>query len=72
MKKLMYVLLGTVVGGLVGSALAFLFAPASGAESRERLHSYFTNVSEELKQASQQKREELESQLDTLRSGKEL
>lgn len=71
MKRLFYALMGTVIGAVIGSSLALLFAPVSGEEARERLTGYFTNIGEEMARAGQEKRAELEAQLNKLRSGKE-
>lgn len=72
MKRLFYALIGTVMGGIIGSSLALLFAPVSGQEARDRLTGYFTHIGEEMARAGQEKRSELEAQLNTLRSGKEI
>jgi len=69
MKKFFYLLLGTILGGLIGSALALLFAPASGTELRSQLSGHIANMREEISKAAQEKRQELEGQLKNLRSG---
>lgn len=70
MRKIIVALLGTMVGGLVGSSLALLFAPTSGAETRKQIGEYFGNFYQEVEHAALEKRQELEAQLETLRSGK--
>lgn len=71
MKKAFYLIMGILLGGFVGSALGFLFAPTSGLETRENLSNYFINFRDEVKQAALDKRQVLEEQLKKLQSGKE-
>lgn len=61
---------GAVLGGLVGSALARLYAPYSGEELKAKICDYVQNVRYEVEQAGVEKRAELEAQLEELRSGK--
>ena len=68
MRKLFSLLSGLVVGALVGSTLAILFAPASGEEIRLRLVEKTRNLREEIKQAAAERRAELEQQLAALRA----
>ncbi len=72
MRKFMHFMSGMVTGGILGSALVMLFTPVSGSETRDKISGYFNNMVDQVKQASQQKREELEEQLSALRSGKEI
>lgn len=69
MRKLWISLFGTLLGGLIGSALVLLFTPVSGEEAREAIGGFFTNISEQVAVAAKEKRLELEKQLDKLRSG---
>jgi gas vesicle protein len=59
-------LLGAVIGGLLGSALALLFAPVAGNDLRERIRDYCTNIRNEVKTAATNKSLELQSHLATL------
>lgn len=70
MRKFGNFISGALLGGLVGSSLALLFAPASGEKTRQEIEVYFTNLQDEVNNAAQEKREELEEQLNSLRSGK--
>jgi gas vesicle protein len=70
MKKFGNFILGALLGGLIGSSLAMLFAPASGEKTREEIQRYFKNIQEEVNRAADEKRAELEAQLQSLRSGK--
>ncbi len=63
-------LFGAVLGGLIGSSLARLYAPFSGEELKAKICDYVQNVRYEVEQAGIEKRAELEAQLDELRSGK--
>lgn len=69
MRKFGNFVFGAMLGGIVGSTLALLFAPASGEKARDEIKSYFTNVKEELNRAADEKRAELEMELHRLRSG---
>lgn len=67
MRRLFSFLLGTASGALVGATLAILLTPASGEDLRSELRNRVTNFRDELKEAAQQRRAELERQLDVLR-----
>lgn len=69
MRKFGNLMFGAILGGLVGSALALLFAPASGEKTRGEIEAYFNNLQEEVGRAADEKRVELEAQLRKLRSG---
>lgn len=58
---------GLVFGALLGGILGLLFAPASGNILRERVNNYFIETSNEVRNAAQLKREELEQELAKLR-----
>jgi gas vesicle protein len=70
MRKYGNLLFGALIGGLVGSSLALLFAPASGEETRREIDQYFKNLQTEVTRAAEEKRAELEAELEKLRSGK--
>lgn len=61
---------GAFLGGLVGSALVLLLTPYSGEELKTHLNDYISNVQNEVQQAGVEKRLELETELELLRSGK--
>lgn len=69
MRKFGNLMLGAIVGGLIGSALALLFAPAPGEKTRREIESYFENLQDEVGRAADEKRAELEAQLRSMRSG---
>jgi len=62
--------MGALLGSLVGSALVLLLTPYSGEELKVRIKDYIDNVESEVHQAGVEKRLELETQLEQLRSGK--
>lgn len=69
MRKFRNLLSGALLGGLIGSSLAILFAPVSGEKIRSEIGDYFTNLQNEVSRAADEKRAELEAQLKTMRSG---
>jgi gas vesicle protein len=60
-------ILGLLLGTAVGYAVATLFVPRSGAETQKLLRQQFEIVLEEGRRAAQEKREQLESQLEELK-----
>jgi len=69
MRKFGNLLFGALLGGFVGSGLALLFAPVSGEKLRGEITLYFENLQDEVTRAGEEKRAELEAQLNKLRSG---
>ena len=63
MKKAMSFIFGAVLGGVLGGLTALLLAPYSGEELRSVINSGVENIQIEIKEAAQQKRVELEEQL---------
>lgn len=70
MRKFGNLLAGALLGGLLGSAFALLFAPSSGEDIRREISDYFEHLHDEINRAADDKRAELEAELRTLRSGK--
>jgi gas vesicle protein len=68
MRRFTSFFVGALLGGLVGTALAMLFAPSSGELLRQQVVDYSSRVREEVRQASLDKRIELEKQLAGLRA----
>lgn len=68
MRRFFNFLAGVVVGGLVGSALILLFTPDSGKNLRLQITKAAADIEEEVRMASQEKRIELEKQLETFRA----
>jgi len=72
MRKFGNMFFGAILGGLVGSALALLFAPESGEKTRSEIENYFKSIKDEIIHAADEKRAELEEQLQKLRSGQDV
>jgi gas vesicle protein len=71
MRKAMAFTLGAVIGGVLGALTALLFAPYSGKELRSAIQEQVDSFQAEIKEAAQQKRAELEEQLEVLIAKKE-
>lgn len=67
MRRMLSFLLGAAGGALVGATLAILLAPDSGENLRGELRDRAKRFGEELQEAANQRRAELEHQLETLR-----
>jgi gas vesicle protein len=63
MRKAMAFIFGAVLGGVLGGLTALLLAPYSGEEMRSVIQRRVDNIQVEIKEAAQQKRSELEGQL---------
>jgi len=66
MKKAMAFIFGAVLGGVLGGVTALLLAPYSGKELQTVIQKEVESIQIEIKEAAQQKRAELEEQLDEL------
>ncbi|HOG58630.1 MAG TPA: YtxH domain-containing protein [Anaerolineaceae bacterium] len=60
---------GAIIGGLLGSALVLLYTPAKGSELKNKLQDAAQKFREEVRLAGEEKRAELEAELNSLRSG---
>lgn len=70
MRRLASFLAGLLIGGLVGGTLALLFAPASGRQLQQRISETLDRLSGEVRTAAEQRRKELEEELNRLRQGR--
>jgi gas vesicle protein len=70
MNRIISFLSGAVMGGLVGATLALLLTPASGEELRTKMQDQVKQIQAEVKEATESRRAELESQLENLRKPK--
>ncbi len=70
MKKFFSFFVGTIMGALVGSTVALLLAPSSGETLRGQIRERFAALQDELVQAANQRKTELEQRLEDLRQPK--
>ncbi len=70
MQKILKFLGGALMGAAAGALVATLLAPAPGPELQNRLRSQVENIQVEVRKAAEERRRELESQLEQLRAGK--
>jgi len=70
MRKIFSFMLGAITGGLLGAAAALLLTPVAGDEIRNEAASRIQRLQKELIDARDQKRAELEGQLQALRAPK--
>jgi gas vesicle protein len=68
MKKTIGFLVGTFLGGIVGSGVVLLLAPGSGIETRTAINEKFLMLRSELAKSISEKRVVLESELKELKS----
>ncbi len=68
MKKILSFISGAMMGGLVGATLAILLTPESGEELRSKMQAQVQQIQAEIKAATENRRAELEEQLETLRA----
>jgi gas vesicle protein len=68
MKKAISFLSGAILGAMVGAAVAILLAPAPGDVLQQRIQGRIEAIQGEVRQASQERRRELEQQLANLRA----
>ncbi len=70
MRKFLSFLGGTLMGALVGATLALLLTPSSGETLRTQIRERFLSLQDELSQAAEDRKIELENYLTTLRQQK--
>ena len=68
MNKIFSFLMGTFFGALIGATIAILMAPSSGLELRGQLQERSIQLRDEIKQVAQERRAELERELENLRA----
>jgi len=64
-------MIGAFLGGIFGALVGILIAPASGSELRERFVGGIQQIQEGIREASAEKRMELQAELSRLRQPKE-
>lgn len=70
MRRLASFFVGVLIGGLVGGMLALLFAPASGKQFQQQIGETVDRISGEVRLAAEQRRKELEEELNRLRQAR--
>jgi gas vesicle protein len=71
MRRVMSFLTGAILGGLIASTLVLLLTPSSGSEVRQQIADLANKTYEEVRQAGEQRRDELQLELQDLRAPKE-
>jgi gas vesicle protein len=67
MRRIFSFVAGTLLGGIIGALLALLFTPQSGIELRAKISERTKIFSNEVRQAANTRRIELQERLETLR-----
>ncbi len=68
MRRLTMLLAGTICGALVGAVTALLVAPYSGQELRDRMELRARQIQDEIREAYDTRRAQLEQELEALRT----
>ena len=67
MKRIFSFLNGLFLGGVVGASIALLLTPYAGEDLRSDIQSRYIEVRDEVQNAAETRRVELEKQLENLR-----
>ena len=67
MRRFMAFLTGSLCGALIGAVAALLLAPYSGGEIRQRTRERLNAFREDVREAYDARREQLETELESLR-----
>jgi gas vesicle protein len=67
MRRAFSFFIGTLIGGIIGAAMALLFAPSSGKVLRVQINDRAQGLASDIRQAANMKRIELQERLETLR-----
>jgi gas vesicle protein len=68
MNKFVNFIMGVIMGGLVGATVAILLAPSSGEEMRGQLQERSIRLRDDIKAVAEERRSELERELENLRA----
>jgi gas vesicle protein len=68
MQRALAFILGATVGGVIGAAAAILFAPFSGVELRNQISDRAQAFADDIRQAANTRRIELQERLEVLRT----
>jgi gas vesicle protein len=70
MRRAFSFFIGALMGGVIGAAVALIFAPISGDELRAQIGERTQVITADIRQAANSKRIELQERLETLRAPK--
>ncbi|MFA5874692.1 MAG: YtxH domain-containing protein [Anaerolineales bacterium] len=68
MRRAFSFFIGTLIGGIIGAAVALLFAPSAGEELRDQINDRAQGLAADIRHAANTKRIELQDRLETLRA----
>jgi gas vesicle protein len=68
MRRVFSFFIGTLIGGVIGAALALLFAPSAGEELRVQINDRAQGLVADIRHATNTQRIELQDRLETLRA----
>lgn len=72
MKNAGFFALGAFIGGVLAGIAVLLITPMSGIDLRKEIKNHSTKLLDEVKKASMDRQEELKTELETLRLGKNI
>jgi len=67
MRRFLALFAGLLTGALVGGVLALLFAPGSGKNMQQQISDTIDRFTGEIRQAAEERRQDLEYELEKLR-----
>jgi gas vesicle protein len=68
MRRAFSFFIGTLIGGIIGAAVALVFAPSAGEDLRDQINDRAQGLVADIRQAANTKRIELQERLETLRA----
>ncbi len=68
MRRAFSFFIGTLIGGIIGAAVALLFTPSAGKDLRVQITDRAQGLAADIRHAANTKRIELQERLDTLRA----
>jgi gas vesicle protein len=70
MSRVVNVFAGLLIGALIGAGLVVLFAPRSGAKTRQMIQDQIELILDEGRQAAEERQRELSAQFEVLKQPK--
>jgi gas vesicle protein len=68
MRRAFSFFIGTLIGGIIGAAVALVFAPSAGEDLRDQINDRAQGLVADIRQAANTKRIELQEHLESLRA----